>query len=456
MRPTKPEPHPDRSLQSQARLAFLTVSQISGGMSARRCLSLSLTLTCLLMCALPASVRAAAPFWPADSAVAKAAIPAPARAAAPARRHQSVARLTRPTPARIAPRRRCRGCRTGAALLMPAGAIGPAVSQPNGKLSVFGGVRDRQVVRPDSKGGLMGSWTMPLGHEYGVQLDGLIGRRDGALKGGAGVHLFWRDPGRGALGITGSWVGWDADRQQGGYTDMFRVGGAGELYSDRLTLAGQVGAQLSDNIDNGFYGRADLKWYPTPNLAFKLGGEWNKLVRGFGRLGLEYQPGIAAMPGLALFADAAAGDNGYYKVFVGLRVYFGSVKSLKDRHRRDDPENTLAASAAQLGRARAPTVVASGGDKVTPPPTVEPPPPPPVEPPPPPPVAPPPPPPPVEPPPPPPVEPPPPPPPPPPVAPPPPPPVEPPPVEPPPPPVRPCPEGTTRANPDNPFSPCIS
>ena len=405
MRPIKPEPHPDHSLPSQARLAFFTVSQISGGMNARRFLPLSLTLTCLLMCALPAAVRAAAPFWPEDSVVVKAAIPAPV----PIRRQLSVSRRAQPTPARIAPRRRCRGCRTGAALLMPAGAIGPAVSQPNGKLSVFGGVRDRNVVRPDSKGGLMGSWTMPLGHEYGVQLDGLLGRRDGALKGGAGVHLFWRDPGRGALGITGSWVGWDADRQQGGYTDMFRVGGAGELYSDRLTLAGQVGAQLSDNIDNGFYGRADLKWYPTPNLALKLGGEYNKLVRGFGRLGLEYQPGIAAMPGLVLFADAAAGDNGYYKAFVGLRVYFGSVKSLKDRHRRDDPENTLAASAAQLGRARAPTVASSGDDKVTPSPPVAPPPPPPVEPPP-----------------------------------------------PPPPPVAPCPEGTTRADPDNPFSPCIS
>ena len=227
---------------------------------------------------------------------------------------------------------------------------GPAVSAPNGKLSAFGGASERDKASQDGLGGLTGSWSAPLGDAYGVQLDGLYGLRDGDIIGGAGVNLFWRDPGRGLLGLTGSWVGWDADKSRGGYTDIFRFGGAGEVYFERFTLAGQAGGQFGENTDDGFYGRADLKWYPTPDLALRLGGEYNEHSAGVGRLGLEFQPGFKAIPGLTVFADGAVGEDDYYRVFAGLRIYFGSAKSLKDRHRRDDPENTLADNASLLGR----------------------------------------------------------------------------------------------------------
>ncbi len=237
---------------------------------------------------------------------------------------------------------------------------GPAVSEPNGKLSAFGGVRDQNNTSSDGLGGLTGSYSIPLGHQYGAQFDGLLGLRDGDFLGGAGVHLFWRDPSQGLLGITGSYVGWDADNNRGGYTDMFRIGGEGELYLDQFTLAGQAGVQFGDNTDDGFYGRADLKWYATPDLALKLGAEYNEQVEGLGRLGFEFQPGYAGIPGLTLFADAAAGDNDYYKIFGGLRIYFGSPKSLMDRHRRDDPENPLADNGSLIGQGNAsPPAVAS-------------------------------------------------------------------------------------------------
>ena len=243
---------------------------------------------------------------------------------------------------------------------------GPAVSEPNGKLSAFGGVRDQNNASSDGIGGLMGSYSIPLSHQYGAQFDGLLGLRDGDFLGGAGVHLFWRDPSQGLLGLTGSYVGWDADNNRGGYTDMFRIGGEGELYLDQFTLAGQAGLQFGDNTDDGFYGRADLKWYASPDLALKLGAEYNEQVEGLGRLGFEFQPGYAGIPGLTLFADAAAGDNDYYKIYGGLRIYFGSPKSLMDRHRRDDPENPLADNASLIGQgnaqapAPAPAVTAPG------------------------------------------------------------------------------------------------
>ena len=229
---------------------------------------------------------------------------------------------------------------------------GPAVSELNGKLSAFGGLRDQKEASQDGFGGLTGSWSMPLGHLYGAQFDGLFSLRDGDALSGAGVHLFWRDPGQGLLGVTGSWVGWDADRKQGGYTDMFRIGGEGELYFDHFTFAGQTGVQFGDNTDDGSYGRADLKYYATPNLALKLGAEYNEQVEGLGRIGFEFQPGYAGIPGLTLFVNASAGDDDYYKVFGGLRIYFGAPKSLRDRHRRDDPENRLIDNAAILGQGK--------------------------------------------------------------------------------------------------------
>ena len=250
----------------------------------------------------------------------------------------------------------------------------PAVSAPNGKLSAFGGLRNQDNAGQDGMGGLTGSLSLPLGHAYGLQFDSLLGLRDHDVMGGAGLHLFWRDPNHGLLGITGSWVGWDADRKLGGYTDMFRIGGEAELYLDRLTLEGQIGAQFGENTKDGFYGRADLKYYATPNLALKIGAEYNEQVEGLGRIGLEFQPDLPAIPGLTLFADAAVGGDGHNQVFIGLRIYFGgSKKSLRDRHRRDDPKSTLRDNISMIGRGNITRPVVVVSPPTTTPPTPPPP-----------------------------------------------------------------------------------
>lgn len=54
--------------------------------------------------------------------------------------------------------------------------------------------------------------------------------------------------------------------------------------------------------------------------------------------GLEYQ---TPMNGLAFFASVAGGDKDYEHALIGLRFYFGGAKSLKKRHREDDPVNML-------------------------------------------------------------------------------------------------------------------
>jgi hypothetical protein len=239
---------------------------------------------------------------------------------------------------------------------------GPAVSEPNGKIAAFGGVRDEKGVGSDGFGGVEGSYSIPLDYRYGAQVDAMVGLRDGDVMYGVGGHLFWRDPSQGLLGVTGSYVGWDADKGDwGGYTDMARVGVEGEMYLDQLTLAAQAGVQFGKRTDDGLYGRADLRWYASPDLALKLGVSADAHRNFVAHAGTEFQAGFAGIPGLTLFADAAAGDDDYYKVYAGVRIYFGTPKSLIDRHRRDDPESGLAGQASQLGRPTKAGAVAGGG-----------------------------------------------------------------------------------------------
>ena len=44
---------------------------------------------------------------------------------------------------------------------------------------------------------------------------------------------------------------------------------------------------------------------------------------------------------MALFADGGVGEDDYSHLIGGVRIYFGDNKTLKDRHRKDDPSNIL-------------------------------------------------------------------------------------------------------------------
>ncbi|HRJ52424.1 MAG TPA: hypothetical protein PLE99_06640 [Candidatus Thiothrix moscowensis] len=201
---------------------------------------------------------------------------------------------------------------------------GDAVSSLNGKLEAMGG-----KVNSNDASAIMGSLTAPLGSRYGVQLDALSADINSTNASGYGLHAFWRDSDRGMAGLTGSQV-------KTGGNQMNRVGVEGEVYLPNLTVAGEIGQQRGD-VPKAEYGSLDLTWYANDNLALNVGASkadsFNKQ-----HLGVEYQ---TPLKGLALFADAASGDNGYDHVMGGLTYYFGGNKSLKQRHRQDDPQNPL-------------------------------------------------------------------------------------------------------------------
>lgn len=206
-----------------------------------------------------------------------------------------------------------------------------AVSEPNAKFSVLGGVRDDEETFLSE-----GALTVPLGEQFGAHFEGTAGVSNDAFMGGATGHLFWRNPLYGLFGITAGY----GSAKHGGANSKTRgaglVAAEGEVYLGQVTLSSLAGYQFGDNGGkDGFTGSLGIGLYATENLLLTLSGETNPNYDALGRLGIEYLPGFAAIPGLSFFAEGAYGDHDYYRVFAGIRFYFGPSPTLLQKHRFD-------------------------------------------------------------------------------------------------------------------------
>ncbi len=185
----------------------------------------------------------------------------------------------------------------------------------NGKADLFGG----SVAREGIVGG-MASVSVPLGGQYGAQLDGLLSSYDGKFLGGIGGHAFWRDPSRGLLGFYASHV----HHSRLGGVHSSRIAPEAALYWGRWTLEGMAGVEWGnrasavvngalqtvdiktrffDSIDAAYYWSDDLKLkighrYYGGEHALALGAEYGFPARTFG-------PGTMA----SLFGEARLGDR---------------------------------------------------------------------------------------------------------------------------------------------------
>lgn len=229
-------------------------------------------------------------------------------------------------------------CSAALGMSLIARADEPAVSGPNGKLSVEGGTFDDEAA-----GIALGSFALPLGHSFGLQADGALGTIDDETMGGGGLHLFTRDPSSYLFGAYGSFHTWDS-------IDIWRVAGEAELYLGRFTLDGLAGYESVDvpstvggldvltPDDEHFFGQGDIAYYI--NDDFKVYGGYRYLNEtSFGSAGAEYLIRGHDVP-VSLFARGDFGNEDYTSVTGGLKVYLSgdSQKSLIDRHRRDDPD----------------------------------------------------------------------------------------------------------------------
>jgi hypothetical protein len=227
---------------------------------------------------------------------------------------------------------------------------GPAVSAPNGKLGAFGGV----IGDDDTAYGAFGAFSVPLGHPFGLQVDGMVGSADDDLFYGVAGHLFWRDPSVGLLGFYASYAKWDSSTtavleatpdgpiplgsvQETIGAEVGKVGLEGEAYLGRLSLEGMVAYQFGD--EEGIAGKGTVAFYPTDDLRFDISVIHLKGPGFSGGVGIEWAPPAAG--GLALFADASIDEDDDVRAFGGATFYFGPEKSLIQRHREDDPDVEL-------------------------------------------------------------------------------------------------------------------
>lgn len=215
----------------------------------------------------------------------------------------------------------------------------PAVSSFNGKVEALGGDIDGDGV---ALGGA--SLSFPLGQHFGAQIDAVGGHLSNSVKGG-GAHLFWRDPGLGLVGVTGSRSGFGA-----AFGNRFGI--EADWYATPSLTVGLTGGVQNGELHHTGYGSLDLRWYPTDNLMLEAGPGFYSDERT-GHVGLEWRPDLVeALPGLALFADVGRGIHDYDHALAGIRIYFGGGdKSLKSRHREDDPLNMLVGGVASNGAA---------------------------------------------------------------------------------------------------------
>lgn len=211
-----------------------------------------------------------------------------------------------------------------------AAAKDPAVSAPNLKVIAEAGENTN-----DSSWVVGGGLTLPVGERWGLQIEGGAAGIGGDSIYGTAGHFFTRDPESYLLGIYAAYAS-----EENFSLDATRVGAEAEIYLNQISVLAKAGYQFSSTTTEGAFGDIELKWYVSDNFAVSAGaGIDEKETLGHGSV--EWQPGFSALPGLAFRVDGSVGDDDYHSILGGISYYFGADASLKDRHRKQDPELEL-------------------------------------------------------------------------------------------------------------------
>jgi hypothetical protein len=219
-------------------------------------------------------------------------------------------------------------------LAVASAAAGPAVSNTNVKFIGLGGEAEMAGSSDTAWAGIA-ALTAPLGEKWGFQAEAGASGFGGDTGIGAAAHLFRRDPDKYLAGVFISHASIDdAD------LSATRFGLEGELYFETVSLLAAAGYQTSDDLGDGAFGGIELRVYATDDVVLAAGAAAQDEA-AYGRFSAEWRIAPQAMPGVALRAEAAIGDDDFSSVMGGLTVYFGEDATLKDRHRKQDPESAL-------------------------------------------------------------------------------------------------------------------
>lgn len=183
-----------------------------------------------------------------------------------------------------------------------------------------------------------GSVTFPIGHSFGLQIDGGVAEVSTDLHGdipvySAAAHGFWRDPSVGLLGLYGDVAHIDLGS---GY-NLYTVGVEGSIYLDRFSVDAVVGAQRINQFNPDFFDEVNLNFYASDDFKLNIGHTYMLGLNSF-LYGAEWAVPGYGRAAASIFAQGSIHESGEHTVEAGVRFYIGNTKkSLIRRHREDDP-----------------------------------------------------------------------------------------------------------------------
>lgn len=233
-----------------------------------------------------------------------------------------------------------------------------SVDALNFEFSVLGGAFERNVIDTASTALFTASVASPIPffENFGVQVDTALGVYDEDFTGAAaGLHLFYRDPSTGLIGIYGDWS--YVNPEHAG-----RVGAELAIYNGRWSLDALLGVQFGQHVFTEFIDEVDLSYYFTDNTRGSIGHRITS--RGdVGNISFEHLLTDQGFDGWSIFGEFEAGEDNYSAGWGGIRYAMGSTSTtLIDRDRGSSTQVRIPrniASVTQCGRLDTP-IPASG------------------------------------------------------------------------------------------------
>lgn len=205
-----------------------------------------------------------------------------------------------------------------------------SVDALNFEFSVLAGSYQRNVLGSASNVMFTTSLAtpMPFFERFGAQIDAAIGAYDGDFtSSAAALHLFWRDPSQGMIGIYGDWA--YVNPEHAG-----RIGGEFAVYNGQWTLEVLAGIQFGQHVFTEFIDEVDLSYYFDDNTRGSVGHRLTS--RGHvGNVSFEHLMVDQGLDGWSVFGELEAGEDSYVAGWGGIRYALGSTtSSLIERDRQ--------------------------------------------------------------------------------------------------------------------------
>ena len=198
----------------------------------------------------------------------------------------------------------------------------------------FNFVKSKSVGTIEGAGTYLSMYTfstaLPYFSSFAIQGDIASGRYGGTRadkNAAAALHICWRDPSVGMVGLYGDW----------GYLSPIHSGRLGvetAYYNGQRTFEGLFATEFGQNVYTKFVDEIDISYYLDDITKVSVGHRLTARGNAF-NIGFEKDIGESFGSQLSFFSEVEMGDDDNYQAFAGIRASKGSAgaKTLMARDR---------------------------------------------------------------------------------------------------------------------------